>query len=60
MNRQDRLKALQKYLQDNGDRENNFDAIYKKLLSEISAELSYNDDMRENLYLMRIKGLNCC
>jgi hypothetical protein len=42
MDRQDRLKALEKYLNDNGDKEYNFDTIYEKLLFEFSAELSYN------------------
>lgn len=55
MDRQDRLKSLQKYLNDNGDREYNFDTIYEKLLSEFSAELSYNDNMRENLYLNNLR-----
>ena len=55
MDRQKRLTELLEYLMENGDNENGFEAIYKKLLSEIEKEFNYNSDMNKNLYLNNLR-----
>ena len=51
MDRQQRLKDLLQFIQDNGDREYSFDKLYDKLQSEYNTEEAYNSNLRENLYL---------
>ena len=51
MDRQQRLKDLLQFIQDNGDREYSFDKLYDKLQSEQNTEEAYNINLRENLYL---------
>ena len=51
MDRQQRLKDLLQFIQDNGDREYSFDKLYDKLHSEYNTEETYNSNLRENLYL---------
>jgi len=55
MDRHERLTALLKYLNDNGDKEYNFESIYQKLLTEFDTEYSYNSNMRENMYLNHLR-----
>jgi hypothetical protein len=55
MDRYERLTLLLTYLNDNDDKEYNFDIIYDKLLSEFNTENAYNSNMKENLYLNHLR-----
>ena len=55
MDRQQRLKDLLQFIQDNSDREYSFDKLYDKLQSEYRTEEAYNSNLRENLYLNNLR-----
>lgn len=55
MDRHKRLTELLQFINDNGDREYNFDKLYDKLLNEYHTEESYNSNLRENWYLNNLR-----
>jgi hypothetical protein len=54
MDRQQRLLDLKKYLDDNIDKDYNFETIYEKFLSEISEEQICNYDPKQGQYLIEL------
>lgn len=55
MDRHQRLTELLQFINDNGDREYNFDKLYDKLIDEYHTEEAYNSNLRENSYLNNLR-----